>query len=227
MSACVLIPPPSLAALQGAFVRLLPRVRRHAEFAFRHVRCEQARADYVAETVGLAWKGFLILARRGRDAGAFISTFALRCSQAVKNGRRLHRAESGKDVLAPLAQQRNGFAVESLPCSTRSPHEDRHSVVHGQHQQDAWEERLHDNTLTPVPEQVAFRIDFPAWLATLTGRERRLVGEMANNERTMDLSKYFQLSPARISQLRRELHNRWSRFCGDGENPPPIATHAH
>jgi hypothetical protein len=29
---------------------------------------------------------------------------------------------------------------------------------------------------------------------------------MGNNERTLDLSKRFDLSPARISQLRRELH---------------------
>jgi DNA-binding CsgD family transcriptional regulator len=50
---------------------------------------------------------------------------------------------------------------------------------------------------------------------TLTARERRLVREMGNNERTMDLSKRFDLSPARISQLRRELHIAWTRFGGN------------
>jgi hypothetical protein len=38
---------------------------------------------------------------------------------------------------------------------------------------------------------------------------------MANNERTLDLSQRFELSPARISQLRRELHADWRRFLGD------------
>jgi hypothetical protein len=66
-----------------------------------------------------------------------------------------------------------------------------------------------------VPEQVCFRIDFPGWLTTLTPRECRLVREMADSERTLDLSKRFDLSPARISQLRRELHNDWRRFLGD------------
>ena len=52
---------------------------------------------------------------------------------------------------------------------------------------------MRDNTQTPVPEQVCFRLDFPAWLETLTGRERCKVREMANNERTQDLSKWFDL----------------------------------
>jgi hypothetical protein len=41
-----------------------------------------------------------------------------------------------------------------------------------------------------------------------------MVCEMANNERTSDLGRRFDLSPARISQLRRELHADWTRFLG-------------
>jgi WD40 repeat protein len=85
----------------------------------------------------------------------------------------------------------------------------------GHSAQDASQERLRDNTQTPVPEQIAFRIDFPAWLDTLTARERRIAREMSNNERTLDLGRRFDLSPARIRQLRRELHDGWSRFRGE------------
>ncbi len=60
-----------------------------------------------------------------------------------------------------------------------------------------------------------FRIDWPAWLATLTARERRLIRAMAQNERTKDLSRQFDLSPARISQIRREFREDWTRFCGE------------
>ncbi len=42
-----------------------------------------------------------------------------------------------------------------------------------------------------------------------------MVREMGNNEHTSDLSKRFAVSPARISQLRRELHDNWCRFLGD------------
>ena len=66
-----------------------------------------------------------------------------------------------------------------------------------------------------MPDQVAFRIDFPAWLATLTARERRLIRAIARNERTKDLSRMFELSQGRISQLRREFRDDWRRFCED------------
>jgi hypothetical protein len=38
---------------------------------------------------------------------------------------------------------------------------------------------------------------------------------MARGERTKDLSRRFEVSPARISQLRREFQRGWSKFCGD------------
>jgi hypothetical protein len=38
---------------------------------------------------------------------------------------------------------------------------------------------------------------------------------MARNERTMDLSKQFDLSSGRISQLRRQFKDHWDHFCAD------------
>jgi hypothetical protein len=120
-----------------------------------------------------------------------------------------------KDVMNPATQQLRGFKVEPFPFSHRAEHERLYADPKGQQLHDAYEERLKDNTQTPVPEQVAFRIDFPAWLKTLTGRERRMIRLMARNERTLDLSRQFDLSPARISQLRREFHDDWLRFIAD------------
>jgi hypothetical protein len=110
--------------------------------------------------------------------------------------------------------------VEHFP-SLRSSHDHLCSSPLGQELQDAFEERLQDNTLTPVPDQVQFRIDFPAWLKTLTARERRMIRAMARNERTLDLSKRFEVSPGRISQIRRELHDRWLRFLGERDHVSP------
>jgi hypothetical protein len=33
-------------------------------------------------------------------------------------------------------------------------------------------------------------------------------------ERTLDVAGRHGLSPARVSQLRREFHDDWARFCG-------------
>jgi hypothetical protein len=209
----------SVQALQAAFLSILPRIELHGRVFFRSVPCPHRREDAVAEMVALSWCWFVRLVARGKDPLTFPMMLATYAAKAVKCGRRLCGQEHGKDALSSLAQRRHHFAVEPLPSSTASSHEDRHGSVRGQHRQDAWEERLHDNTLTPVPDQVCFRLDFPAWLESLTSRERRLVRAMARNERTIDLGQRFELSPARISQLRRELHNSWSRFCGDVAQP--------
>ena len=79
------------------------------------------------------------------------------------------------------------------------------------------EERLADNTRTPPPEQAAFRIDFPEWLKTLSRRDRKIIRAMAMNERTKDLSRQFEVSAGRISQMRRDFKVGWDRFVGDGE----------
>jgi hypothetical protein len=124
---------------------------------------------------------------------------------------------TAKDPLNPATQGRHGFHVEPLPVAPRAGHERLYSAPRGQELHDAFEERLRDNTITPVLDQVQFRIDFPAWLTTLTGRERRLVRAMARGERTLDLSRQFDLSPSRISQLRREFQEGWLRFIAGPE----------
>ena len=208
-------PSSPLEHLQAAFLSILPRIERHGRVYFRGLRCPHTRDDAIAETIALCWMRYVRLVKQGKDPLTFVSLLANYVAKHVRGGRRLCGQLKGKDVLSSLAQQRHSFTVEYLPSSVRTAHEDLYGVVHGQHHQDAFEERLRDNTQTPVPEQVAFRLDFPAWLTTLTGRERRMVREMGNNERTSDLSKRFDVSAARISQMRRELHDNWCRYLGD------------
>ena len=40
---------------------------------------------------------------------------------------------------------------------------------------------------------------------------------MARNERTKDMAKLFEVSPGRISQMRREFKTGCTRYCGDDE----------
>jgi hypothetical protein len=201
--------------LHTKFLAILPRVELHARIYFRHIRCRHHKDDCIAEMVALAWKWFIRLHERGKDPNEFLMTFVSLLARAVNNGRRLVGMSGAKDVMNPATQRRHGFSVEPLPNSTRAAHEKLYSSPNGQGLHDVYEERLQDNTVTPIPDQVQFRIDFPAWLATLTARERRMVREMANSERTLDISKRFQVSPARISQMRHEFQHGWQRFCGE------------
>ena len=191
------------AAGHAAFCeRVLPAVERHARFAFRHLACADALEDAVQEAVGLSWKWFRSLAQRGKDATAFPAALAAHAARAVKSGRRVCGQERSKDVLSPTAQQRRGFTVVSLP---------QYSTLSG----NPLEEALIDNTASPVPDQAAFRLDFPAWLCSLSRRNRDIAGEMALGHRTGSLARRFGLSAGRISQLRRDFSESWRRFHKD------------
>jgi hypothetical protein len=207
------IPTQHLTAWHDAFLSILPRIERHGQFAFRGVRCPQQRADCIAEMVALCWLWFLRLAGRGQDPLGFPVVLAGYAARQVRCGRRLCGQEKGKDALSGLAQRRHGFHVRSLPHPAASY--DRLGAVGGQRKHDALEELLHGNGQTPVPDQVAFRLDFPAWRRTHARRTRRLLDGMMLGERTGDLARRFSLSPARISQLRRELRNDWRRCQGE------------
>ena len=141
-----------------------------------------------------------------------MTAFTTLLARAVNSGRRLTGTAKAKDVMNPATQRRHGFRVEPLPASSAVGYDHLYASPLGQELQDAYEERLRDNTVTPVPEQVCFRVAWPAWLATLTGREHRMIAAMAQNERTKDISRKFEVSPGRISQMRREFHDNWRRF---------------
>jgi hypothetical protein len=205
----------ALPQLQAAFLSMRPRIVRHASIYFRDVRCLQQRADCIAEVVGLCWMWFRRLAQRGKDARHFVSTLATYAARAVRCGGRVCGQLKIKDVLSEWAQQRHGFRVESLPTSTRTSHEFSYGTVHGQRRLDTFEERFQDNTQTPVVEQVCFRIDWPTWLKTRTERDQRIIEDMARDERTLDIAHKYNISPARVSQLRREYHDDWQRFSSE------------
>jgi hypothetical protein len=208
-------PAPSIEQLQAAFLRILPAIQTHASIYFRGLKCPGKRDDAVAETVAVAWKWHLRLAGQGKDATQFPGALATLAARHVRCGRRLVGQEKSKDCLSPLAQSRHGFCVEALPHSTCRGRESLYGDPRGQEQMDAFEERLHDNTQTPVFDQVVFRCDFKDWLTGLPQHSRRIVAELMAGEGTGDVAGKFGISPARVSQMRRELMLDWRRFVGE------------
>ena len=203
MNASPAVPPdPTPACVHAAFVSILPRIERHGAVVFRALRCRHRRDELMAETVALAWLWFVRLVRQGTDPTRFASALATYAARAAKAGRRLCGIERAKDVLSGRAQHRRGFGVVSLPQASRlacTP----------------LDEALHDNMRSPVPDQVAFRHDFPAWLGSRSERDRRVIGDLMLGERSLEVAARYGLSPARVSQLRREFRDDWRRFCGE------------
>ena len=184
--------------ITNQFLTHLPRFRAHASYALRHIHCPERRSDLMAETLAMAWKHFLTLVQRGKDPTRFITTLALRCSQAARAGRRLVGSERSKDVMSPVAHARHGFAVGSLDDEFRD--------------YDDLTEALVDNTRSLIPDQVAFRIDFPRWRRGLGSRNRRVLDALMSGEGTGDVAIRFGMSEARVSQLRREFEESWEAF---------------
>jgi hypothetical protein len=192
----------SSRTLQTRFLLLLPRITTCAQFLFRDVKCLDKRADRIAEVVALAWMWFVKLEQRGKDPASFVTALATLASRAVRSGRRLAAMEPAKDVFSARTQHRRGFTVMSLPDPSSVPG-------------NALDDTLRDNTRTPPPDAAAFRIDFPRWLATLSVRTGRLVGQLMNGEKTSVAARAVGVSPGRVSQLRQELHDNWLRFHGE------------
>jgi hypothetical protein len=185
--------------LHAAFLTILPRIEVHGRCFFRHKKPEK-RDEAIAEMVALAWKSFVNCVRNGKNPLEFPMALARRAAQGVHNGRRLCGQEKIKDVLSPRAQQQHNFTVVSLPEG---------SSLNG----NVFDEALIDNTQTPVPEQVSFRIDFPAWRLTRTERDRRVIDDLMVGERTLDVADNHGLTAGRVSQLRRDFYQDWERFC--------------
>ena len=178
------------------FLRLMPVVQRCAQLFFRSWPAAH-REEAIAEAVAAALVSFISLKRRGKDPFQFPSVIAIRAVQHVRSDRHVGSRSNGRDVLSRKARHCHGVAVERI--ATVGP----------------WQEALIDNTQTPIPDQVCFRCDVPAWLHTLKRRDRQIAILLAQGYSTSDVAGRFGLSPGRISQLRRQLHDSWQSFQGE------------
>jgi len=142
------------------------------------------------------------LARRGKLDQAFPSILAkFACKQT-----RDHRITGGhldiKDVLRRYCQLNKGITVERLD--------------HFDNEENAWTEAVVEDTRTaPVPDIVAFRVDFADCLKSLRRRDRRIAEVLSVGHTTSHVARKFKVSAGRISQLRRELAQSWRKFVGD------------
>jgi hypothetical protein len=182
------------------FLVMLPAITTHARIAFRDLGPE-ARQEAVQEVVCNAMVAYAGLAQRGRVTRAYPSVLARFAVAQTRAHRKVGGHLNCKDISSPYCQTHKGVIVERL---------DRFDGEEGR-----WVEAVVEDHHTPVPEQVAFRCDFPAWLNTLSRRNRRIAQALAIGHSTSEIARRFKLSAGRVSQLRRELHRSWTRFLDE------------
>jgi hypothetical protein len=182
---------------------MLPAIRKQARYAFRKLKPE-AREEAVEEVVASACCAFARLAELGKTDIAYPSVLTHFGIKQFLDGRRVGNRMRRRDVLSPYAQRKKGIIVEHL---------DRFDTGEG-----VWLEAVVEDDRTPVLDQVAFRIDFPTWLATRSPRNRRIAEALALGHSTGEVARRFKVSSGRISQIRSEFHDSWLEFHGE-KNP--------
>ena len=182
---------------QEGFLRIYSQLEQYASIAFQHLTAE-AREDAITEVIANCLVAYQRLHERAElqraRPGALLGFAVLQ----YWDGRRVGTSQNSRDVMSPLARRKDQYEI----CSLGTPGE----------QIGGWLECLIDDTQTPVPDQVSFRIDYPRWLQLQTPRDRQIAQKLSQGYTTQQVAREYRLSPARVSQLRRELAESWEDF---------------
>ncbi|MFZ5830830.1 MAG: hypothetical protein ACOY3P_12115 [Planctomycetota bacterium] len=220
---------PSCFTPHADFLAILPAIERHARLALRHLPPE-AREDACSAVLAAVLVAYVRLVERGRGALAYPPVLVRYALRHLRAGRRVGTPVRSHDVLSASAQRRGGFRVLSLDRLAESGAEVIVKCGGGEglpstsHAADAgdgsWKESLvADRRAALVAAVAAFRIDFDAWLKQLAPPKRRSAELLAIGHSTGAVASRLNLTPGRISQLRRELHASWQAF--QEETPAP------
>jgi hypothetical protein len=178
---------------QGPFVAMLPAIERQARYLLsklpRNEREEALQAIIAYAAVACAG-----LAERNRLELAYPTPLAHYGFKHYRAGRAVGGSVNSQDLTSMRRQRERGGPVAPL---------------------DDWQDSLVETRRTTPADTAAFRVDFGAWLGTLTPRDRKLAKDLARGEPTSGVASRFKLTAGRVSQLRRELWASWQRFLGE------------
>jgi len=195
---------------KAEFESVLPRITRYLVSVFRFVRCASTRADMIAEGVGLCWKWFVRVRQQGKDPAEFVTTMARYAARAVRSGRTVCGQQKSKDVLSLTAKLKFGVSVVRFAPGAAPEHAARQAPATDDNL--VYEEHVSDDTQTPVPDQAAFRIDWPHFMNTLTKRDGSIAAFLALGHQATEAAAAFKVTVPRISQIRKDWQRRWYEF---------------
>ena len=184
----------------AAFVDMLPTIIRYAKASFRNLDSD-AREDLVQECIANCLVAFVRLVERDKQSIAYPNVLAMYAVKQIKDGRRVGKRACVNDVYDIHAKVSGGYQLYHIG----SPRDQRVG----------WRNQLIENKRTSPADLAAFKLDFNAWLPSLSRRDRCVAEDLAMGERTGDVAKKYGVSPSRVSQLRRRLQESWEQFIED------------
>ncbi len=174
------------------FLVMLPLINRLAKQAFRNQHTER-RNDLVQEVVAKSFVAYARLVELGKQSIAYATPLANFAIRQVLGGRR-----------AGCRQRRNDVMSD---CPT-APRTLQLAAIIDDESGELREVLCEDHRAGPA-ETAAARIDITNWLQSLPRRNRQIARALGNGESTQDVASRFRVSPARVSQLRREFERSW------------------
>jgi len=192
--------PQSDTTWQSGYLAMLPEIEPRLRNYFRDLNPE-ARDDSTEDGIVHSMLAYARLFERGRSKAVTPSNLAWFGMLQVRKGRQACCRMNSKEPLSRYAQLANGISVMRLHDGNLSD--------------DTWINDIVDDRRSSIPDQVATRLDTSAWLASLCRRTRNIATDLAKGFSTSEVARKYCLSAGRIAQMRRELHQSWSRFQGD------------
>ena len=189
---------------QTAFLMILPRIQSQAWNAFQGLSFD-LKQELQSEVVGHCWKSFIKLFELGRHEDVSPMTLARFAIRAVRSGRRMGASLNINDVSSNYCQRRLG--IRTTPFCMIDQNGEK------------WAESLIADERARPDQLVMARIDFSEWLQTLKPLHRKVAEHLSLGESTHSTARIFNLTPGRISQIRRLLEQSWLSFqTEDGED---------
>jgi hypothetical protein len=174
--------------LHESFIRQLPTLEMTALARFQKLDPE-ARQEAVQNTTALAWTYWarLIAQNRAVDAGLLRSVWWYAMRQT-----KMERTISRGDGMEGKGRQ-DAYDRRSKPIQ----HIDFNYYI---------------GASTPIPDQVAFRLDLPRFFETLSERQRKMAMDLATGMTTNEVAKKHGVSAAAVSQFRSRFKVLLERF---------------
>jgi len=181
----------TLDALQCCFVAYLPDIQSIASWSFRHLDPDK-REEAIQNVVTLAWKFAHVLFRQGRmDEPGILKSVLIYAIRQTRSGRTVQGKNSRK-------------------CKDALDYRDRGRVTFEQTDLTGFIGRT-----TPVPDQVSFRLDVPAFLSTLKRHQQVLAADLAVGMTTSEVAKKHGVTPGAVSQFRQRCKTWFDAYFVD------------
>lgn len=181
----------TLDALQCCFVAYIPDMQAIASWSFRHLDPEK-REEAVQNVVTLAWKFAHVLFRQGRiDNPGILKSVLTYAIRQTRSGRTVQGKSSRKSKDALDYRDRGRVTFEQTDLT---------GFI---------------GRATPVPDQVSFRVDVPAFLSTLKRHQQALAADLAVGGTTTEVAKKHGVTPGAVSQFRVRFKTWFDAYFAD------------